>query len=238
MEHYLSAKNRIMAKPVEVPAYYRQGFISLALLTDEEFELVVKALEESTVNTTLKEFTQKLNWREPAADRVELGKTVWGMGALRNQMRKSEWKSLVKPLAKGIEKLLDPADKVEGVAERISKRCYKLLEASTASSYSAKAYELVNTQDRTLEKFRVITDIRPVFGDDVEKDSFYSVVFHSLVFKVKELDIERQFTITVDLPEIISMIKDLERAIQKEKTIRSGHTRALPYIRHYRDTDE
>ncbi|HRO99671.1 MAG TPA: hypothetical protein PLN54_09585 [Flavobacteriales bacterium] len=228
-----------MAKAMEIPKYYQKGFKKLASLSDEEFEFVAKTLEETPVGTSPSQFTAELKSIEPEDERRELSRSVWSMGTLRSNFPRTKWRGLSLGLAEGIfATLLSTEEQVDGAIDRIAQRCYRLLECSSSAAYASKAYELLNSQHRTLEKFRVITDIRPVFGDDIEKDLFYSVIFHNLVFNVKEGDRETTFSIAVDLPEVESIKKELDRAIEKERIIRAGTTRALPYIRHYKVDDE
>jgi hypothetical protein len=84
----------------------------------------------------------------------------------------------------------------------------------------AKALDLRNTYERILLKSRIVSDVRPVFDDEEIGDVDAAMVNHSLQLKLRVGDDESDLHIAVDVDDLTSLQKQIERALEKESAAR------------------
>jgi hypothetical protein len=101
---------------------------------------------------------------------------------------------------------------------RLTKRLFALLNISALEN-SAKALDLVNDYQNVLFDSRVITDIRPVFGHNVEEAPVGVVVMHNL--KLEHIDgrTRKTFYIALDDEDVMELIEKLRRAQKKGRSL-------------------
>ena len=84
----------------------------------------------------------------------------------------------------------------------------------------AKALDLRNAYERILLKSRIVSDIRPVFDDEEIGDVDAAMVNHSLQLKLRVGDDESDLHIALDVDDLTSLKKQIERALEKESAAR------------------
>jgi hypothetical protein len=85
---------------------------------------------------------------------------------------------------------------------------------------SAKALELSYQHAHLLQRSQIVTDIRPLF-DQEAKEIQGTIISHKLLLRYDDLEGEHLLSLAVDEKDILSLIKQCERALQKSKTVQS-----------------
>ncbi len=98
-----------------------------------------------------------------------------------------------------------------------------LLNPDGAVAYGAKATELFWEQPLVFCAGRVITDLRPVFDDPAEALKGF-LPFHTLVLRCLQNTEEKDIYIAMDVNDVRSLRKHLERAERKENLVRNELT--------------
>lgn len=93
------------------------------------------------------------------------------------------------------------------------------LLSQPAVSAPAKARSLLIDHANYLCKARVFTDVRPVFGSDVEQTPTTALVVHTLKISYHQGAAIRDFFVVLDRKDLDELSALLERAKAKEKTL-------------------
>jgi hypothetical protein len=103
--------------------------------------------------------------------------------------------------------------------EQIKQRLIQIFEAETLALV-AKAGSVMTDYQNTFFKARVLTDIRPVFGEVPEATQAMMIV-HNLKIHYHQGEEHRDFYVALDAKDIQKMIDALERAKGKAEALKS-----------------
>jgi len=84
---------------------------------------------------------------------------------------------------------------------------------------SAKAFELLFESRRHVVGSRVLTDVRPIFGDDATQAPLAAIITHTLKLQFHEAEGTRELFLSFDKQDMHTLLNGLQRAIDKESTL-------------------
>jgi hypothetical protein len=102
------------------------------------------------------------------------------------------------------------------------KRIEELLSDDAVLGLSAKAASVSSETERHIHGFRVLTDARPIFGKDPSEGPRAFAVIHTLQVRYYEDGREHEWFIALDGDDLESMQLIVERALTKEKSLRTS----------------
>ena len=103
---------------------------------------------------------------------------------------------------------------------RFKERLIRLLSIDRVELI-AKTYDLLTAHARTFIKARIISDIRPVFGESTETTPQTAIITHMLNITYHKDHDRREFVVALDTRDIQKLIDTLERAKAKTETLKS-----------------
>ncbi len=97
----------------------------------------------------------------------------------------------------------------------------QILSLDDTLGVSAKASQLRSEQDHVYCTARILTDLRPVYGRDVDKGPLAAVVVHQAKITYHENGEEttKDFYVALDSSDIVELKKLLDRASRKEASL-------------------
>ena len=98
------------------------------------------------------------------------------------------------------------------------KRLVQLLSVSTPQLI-AKAHDVLLEHAQTFSNARIVSDIRPVFGESVEESPTAAVLVHMLNLVYYEAGERREFVVALDTKDVQFLLELLDRASKKTKTL-------------------
>lgn len=87
---------------------------------------------------------------------------------------------------------------------------------------SAKAVNVSTDTLRHIHEVRVLTDARPIFGDNVNDGPRAFAIIHTLKIKFYEDDSEHEWYVSLDADDLEELQGAAERALSKEKSLQSA----------------
>lgn len=108
----------------------------------------------------------------------------------------------------------------EEVFNRFKERLTRLLSIDRLKLI-AKTNDVITQNARTYTRARIISDIRPVFGEDLENLPQVAVIVHLLKISYIKDDEGQEFVVALDTSDIQQLIDTLERAKQKTERLNS-----------------
>jgi|SRR5918911_45064 hypothetical protein len=103
--------------------------------------------------------------------------------------------------------------------EKISGRLSQIFNVSSLL-LAAKARSVMLEYDNIFYKARVLTDVRPVFGEDAAETRAWMII-HNLRIHYHEGEDHKDFFVALDVKDIQKLIDSLERAKVKAETLKS-----------------
>jgi hypothetical protein len=105
--------------------------------------------------------------------------------------------------------------------DQFKKKFKSIIQALSPIKLALKASILADENEKTFEDSRVITDIRPVFNNDVELKLDGSIIVHNLKLSYLEADdSENHVFITMTGLDLDALIEQLQRAKKKEEILK------------------
>jgi hypothetical protein len=107
----------------------------------------------------------------------------------------------------------------------LASRLAALLEAPDLVAVS-KAADIVTEYDHVLHLSRIITDIRPVFGNSANNDPIGAVIVHQLRIGFIDENRVRTISFALDAQDLASLKRAVDRAADKQNALSSTLERA------------
>lgn len=95
------------------------------------------------------------------------------------------------------------------------------LSSDTALAVAAKAAGVMNDHARAYCHARILTDLRPVFGSNVEQSPAAMVVIHTLKIVYHEEGEHKDFFVAMDSDDVVQLVGVLDRAFKKEDSLKA-----------------
>lgn len=214
---------RSIPRVVSIPQGYEGDFVQLRGLGDESIEELLSVLNDEPPALSHYELAERIYPKVnsiPRDDLVSIMRTLFALYSLRARAGLS-----VLDFARDILRAIDEngsADlELSGQdRERFEDRLVQLLGVDNID-IGLKANDLLTDHEHTIHSARVLTDIRPVFGDDPEDGPRAAVIVHMLRISYHDESNEvKEFYVALDTGDVEKLVDTLERADAKAKSLR------------------
>lgn len=205
---------------VTIPEGYEDDFVQLRALGDASVEELLSVLKDEPPALSHYELTERIYPKVisiPRDDLVRIMRILFTLYSLRARA------SLSAPdFARDILRAMDETGfaglELSGQdRESFEDRLIQLLGADNIE-IGLKANELLIDHEHTIHSARVLTDIRPVFGDDPENGPKAAVIVHMLKISYHDESNEvKEFYVALDTGDVDRLVDTLERADAKAK---------------------
>lgn len=205
---------------LRIPERFRPGIVLLGKIPDASYEEILSACNGAPpVFATNRELAAWIVKGTPSVAESDVGSIVDSLTSLYRLRTRSERTAAV--LARDVAAAAREFDTTVG--EKLEERLAALLALDVFNVTYAKAKDLQIDEERTFCDARIITDIRPVFGDMIGSLPNASIIVHTLKIGFHESGVpsHREIFIALDSNDIADLKKVLERAEEKEKRLKS-----------------
>jgi hypothetical protein len=103
--------------------------------------------------------------------------------------------------------------------ESLQPKLFKLIESSGSLKFIAKSYGLTTEYEHVFLRSRVLTDIRPVFDDDLSNGLVSAAIVHTLKIDYVEGGDQKSFYIALDNDDVQQLQIQINRATEKNNEI-------------------
>jgi len=135
------------------------------------------------------------------------------------------------PLVEFVEDVVDEVPQVEGQKRDVLRERLSVLLETDCLKVGAKAYELLFEHEHNFLNARILTDVRPLFGESPGVSLIGAMVIHTLNINYVQSNKQQSFYIALDERDVKKLIEVLERAKSKAASLRTVLTNAqLPYV--------
>lgn len=215
---------------LSVPENALRAFTVLARLPDAAFLELVASLSSCPPNFSADRFADRvgaaLSQIKPQ-DAKQMIQAVIGLHYAKVQAGKSASEisgDVVKAVAESTPDL-------QRQSELLGQRLSQLLEVESLV-VTAKALTILAEHERVFLRARILTDMRPIFRDDVATDPVAALVVHVLKLEYHRFGRTEEFFVALDSGDISALAGVIKRAEAKEVRVSDLLSRlGLPHLR-------
>jgi hypothetical protein len=207
---------------LHVPSKFRPALIQIANLSDDAVSELSSLLESNPDVLTSREAAHDNAGRLTklsAEDGIAILDAVIPLlffKASSGQSTETVVTEAIKALKSGDkqDEKIPPA-----LVPKLEKRLARFL-ALSGVALKAKALSLATDCPRLYTDAKIITDIRPIFGAEVESIPLGATVVHSLRVTFGESGFEKEFFVQLDVEDLKELQELVDRAIKKDSTLK------------------
>ncbi|HEV7394905.1 MAG TPA: hypothetical protein VGN86_00225 [Pyrinomonadaceae bacterium] len=202
---------------ISIPDPVVAGLKSLATLSDEQFQELYSAFEAIPLRIRQRSIfddSEIASKTIPDADFSSIKAAVFPLfiSIATVPVPLFEYS---KDIAKSVSEHEAPLS--DDLLNQLSERLNRLFGISSVQVV-AKAFDVLTEHGCTFSSARVLTDVRPVFGEDAEAPPRSAVIVHMLNIDHGE---RKNFAVALDNRDIQQLIDVLERAKKKTESLKS-----------------
>lgn len=200
---------------LRIPKEHAAALTSLVRMGQGEFVALKELLDQEKPTAEPSKVAERIEKRFKLSEVPNSGELVQAVVQLvrtKRRFRDNENRLL--------NSLLGAMDELTDEEKAVARERITLLIASDGPLYrSIKAHEVLSSHQRTYSDARVLTDIRPVFTDDLEATVRHAVTVHTLKLTYIEDGEEKTFYVALDTADLLEIRTVLDRAEQKDRSV-------------------
>jgi hypothetical protein len=207
---------------IKIPQKYREILIGITSLSDSAIAELESALGHTRQTLVSREEVANLAAQLksiPAEEGVKIFEALLPLYMLKGSTNKNTSEFISDVINSLMISSGDEVKLLTAQAKPLEGRLTKLLGLKTID-LSAKAMSVLFEQQRTFQAARILTDIRPVFNHDATELPTAAVLIHTLRIEYLEDEESKEFFVAMDKNDIQKLRDVLERANQKESSIK------------------
>lgn len=219
---------QVNSPELRVPEYVQRGLKILADLTDESSEELLTVLSEEKASLSSRDMSRRVTAKIPGANRKDIRdivETLLSMHRARQEYGMST-DTLVSDMTLDTEGLGISESQQKQLRERLPNFLRLDLLAVTA-----KAFSVMGSHERVVLKTQILTDIRPVFGENDSEKPEAAAIIHTLRITYRQDGEEMDFFAAMDTEDVHKLRDVLERADKKAAGVQALLEAAkVPYL--------
>ena len=207
---------------ISVPNPYQPGIIVLLQVPDEQYSQFLSALKDAKAALFVRGLVSQV---APKIDGVksrdirEIIESLVAMYAVRARLDIP-----VTEFAKGVSEGIDDFEEAEELSfsdadkMRLEQRLSELLAIERPLGITSKANDVLIENEHSFCNARILTDVRPIFQNDLTSEISEAVVIHNLKITYHQDRQHKDFFVALDSEDIQTLKAAIERAELKDRS--------------------
>lgn len=200
-----------------IPPRFEEGFKKLSSLTNEEFNSLKEGLSYTALSSSLRELAENVaNFK--ALNSLDIREIFVSVGSLIPYLLKEDMRAEV---SEDIATIGAENKIVKG--KKAFKERLLFLLSNTQIYYASKTRELATEYGNVYISSRIVSDIRPVFGMDLDESPKGGIIIHNLHihYKADEEGDHKDIFLALDSYDIQFLKNIIMRAEKKENALKA-----------------
>lgn len=199
---------------LQIPSSRKATLAKVAKMPEEELDALVRSLNELKLPTDKQTSLECVKEAVKTVNATDVGETLYELYRIRETAGVSK-KRFVDDLHEALRK----SKNFEGIEAAVLRgRLTRLLDVKSLDVLS-KAYAVQREQPYLYCEGRILSDIRPVFSDDVKKKPIGVVLSHTLKIVYHQDNEHREFFVALDRADLNELKDIVDRAQEKNSSI-------------------
>jgi len=203
----------------QIPDVFFTGFTAISQLTTENVGKIANLLREVPVGISLPDFQEIFEKSDFPGLNPEIAETIFSFGGI---LANKDTEENIRELALGLSHAYQEkkGGKVSGkVTDQLNQNLLTIFKNAENLKKTFKAMQLLSANAQIYRESTILTDIRLLFDDVVEKAPECGVVLHQLKIEYVENEELKSFFVCLNNEDVIGLIDNLKRALKKEDSI-------------------
>ncbi|MEA5618477.1 hypothetical protein VB711_11610 [Cronbergia sp. UHCC 0137] len=206
---------------LQIPDKFKRGFEQLVSIDTTTIEKLIDALKQVSPSLLIEDLASEVASKVQVLTEEEIINIIQALISLYN-FRDYSGTSIEK-LIQGISQAVQEDEELPYISEEekqeFEKRLAIFLEFDGVLSVTAKAIDVVRDHERIFTGSRILTDMRPIFGSDLETSPTSVAIIHMLKIEYLDLEGKHEFFVALDSMDVEQLRQQLDRADRKAKAI-------------------
>ncbi len=204
---------------ITIPGRYAPGLLKLTQLRREEVNELAAGLASAEQALSVERLLSSLGGRIPSIPRDDLRMVLDSLRSLYLFRAKEDLTvdECVQAVSDAVERGSASELSFDNKSRADFERDLTSLLSVESLAVEAKGLDLLVEQPHVFHGARVLTDLRPVFGSDIQQLPSAALIVHTLRITYHEDDTLREFYVALDSEEVENLSRILERAKMKEQ---------------------
>lgn len=201
--------------PKELP-----GILEINQLSEENISELINVLESIDYNRDIEEFSSIVSAQIKSIPSNKTEQTIRTLDILYKvrDLYSVKDQKFIEDLLKAIKK--EKPEITDKELESFDKKFTSILDIDSFKTHS-KASILQRDGEKIFLEAKTLSDIRPVFGLDPSENPLGAVITHTLKINYDCAASNNEFHIVLDLNDLKSLKEVVDRALQKDKTLKN-----------------
>lgn len=217
------ARDEIPVRLSGIPSQYREGFLALHRLSEEQAKELTTALDQADPRIDSSALATTISQNADSIQEHEIKEVVAALLSLSSLQ--ADLDTSVPSVAEAVARMMTKEGSEEPAIpeperEKFKERLAHCLHAS-ALEVAGKARNLVYEHENVLQDARIMTDIRAVFGESTEEPPKGAMIVHTLKLSFLNDNQLKEIFVALDRDDVTLLREALERAESKAKSLRS-----------------
>lgn len=218
---------------LRIPEPYRPVIEKVATLSDEAIQSIMTTLASGPASLAKSELASWVAERVqgvPRADTEQIVEAIASLYTVKHSLGLSA-KELASDIADS-HVAGKPSDTTPGeMRTRLAERLTTLLNMSGGLEILAKARSVIFDYPNVFAHARILSDVRPVFGKEIDDDIAGAVIVHVLKINYHQAGDHGEFFVALDASDLDQLQSQIERAKNKEAKIQAMLSEAdVPHL--------
>ena len=206
---------------LQIPDKFKPGFELLVRIESKTVEKLMAALSQALPFLRIEDLASAVASRVQVLTEEEVGEIMEAVISLYNLRDYSG--ASIDELTEGISQAFEEDEQLPHISEEekqeFERRLASFLNLDGVLSVTSKAINVVRDHERIFTGSRILTDMRPIFGSDLEKAPAGVAIVHMLKIEYGDLQGEHEFFVALNAIDLEQLRQQLDKANKKAKSI-------------------
>lgn len=213
---------------ISIPEQVYPGFEIISELDDSQLNSIVDYLATMNIGEQFEVVAEKFSKILNNSNGGDLLKTIVSFSKLVDP-EEVNYQDVSNNLSESFVEHLGVEQNIE-LKDKLSLNLLKILTNFNKLKTTIKSKELASENENNFGEFKLLTDIRLIFNDNVEDKDRLAVILHKLTIEYqKNMDIQ-ELHLTLNLSDLNSLKTEIEKAILKDQIIRRDYKDNLKFL--------
>jgi hypothetical protein len=212
-----------------VPDELNPGFEIIASLREDQIKKLSNTIKKLPRGVGERTFFKAISSKIDVENKEDLALTLFSLGALLNKEKEKDTKKIADHLTFSINYYREKKFQ-EKQLNQLTSNLISLFECCGNIKNTFKALYLQLEQHNVFRDSHLITDIRPVFGDNLDEAENFAIIFHKLRIEYEQNGKKNNFFVALDRDDLDNVREQIERAIKKESILQEKFKGTIKFI--------
>ena len=213
---------------IRIPENVFPGFKVITSLKENQINQIVTYLNSMPVGKKYDEVADDFDGILGENSGNELFKTILSFSELVDEDEENHQDVVNNLVGSFIDLSKNTLDSTK--KERLKINLLKIFNNYEVIDKTVKTKQLSYNNENNLSDFKLLTDIRIVFDNDIKNKERIGIVIHKLNIEYNKNNNEKEIHLALDINDLKKLKSKIDNAIEKDQIIREDYKEVLKYI--------